>query len=120
MSKDLTTIDDQLQIEKIGGKTKIVYNKAKITGSATQKDLMEMLVLAASMQAQKYVEKLSRGAPLDKDEIKSLTELAQLAKTNVVVVKDDTYTEIDSNTNTQALKANLYKALTEKLKEPKE
>lgn len=113
---DLTTIDKQLEITKLDGKTKIVYNKAKITGSATQKDLMDMLVLAASMQAQKYVEKLSRGAPLDKDEIKSLTELAQLAKTNVVVVKDDNYETVDSTTDTQALKANLYKALTDKLK----
>ena len=113
---ELEKKDTQLQIEKIEGKTKIIYNKAKIQGSATQKDLMDMLILAASMQAQKYVEKLSRGAPLDKDEIKSLTELAQLAKTNVVVVTEEKYENVDSSTNTSQLKANLYKVLTDKLK----
>ena len=117
---NIVPVDEQLTIEKIEGKTKIVYNKAKITGNATQKDLMDLLVLAASMQAQKYVEKLSRGAPLDKDEIKSLTELAGLAKTNVVVVKEQEsdYVTVDS-TKVQQLKGDLYKALTERLKEKK-
>lgn len=113
---DIEPKNSQLDISKINGKTRIIYNKAKIEGTATQKDLMDMLVLAATMQAQKYVEKLSRGAPLDKDEVKSLTDLANLAKTNVVVVKEELYEQVDSKTNTEAIKENLYKALTEKLR----
>ena len=112
---DLEPKNLQLDISKVNGKTKIIYNKAKIEGTATQKDLMDLLVLAATMQAQKYVEKLSRNAPLDRDEVKALTELANLAKTNVVVVKEELYEQVDSKTNTQAIKENLYKALKEKL-----
>lgn len=107
--------EHQLSIEKVEGKTKIVFNKAKIQGSASQKDLMDLVLVAANMQVQKFVEKLSRGAPLDKDEIKSLTELANLAKTQIVVQKtdNDEFVTVDT-VQVQQLKQDLYKKLVEK------
>lgn len=116
MSNQLEPKENQLSIEKIEGKTKIVFNKAKISGSSSQKDLMDLVLIAANMQVQKFVEKLSRGAPLDKDEIKSLTELANLAKTQIVVTANekDEYVNVDA-AQVQQLKSDLYKALANKI-----
>jgi hypothetical protein len=119
MTNQLEPKENQLSIEKIEGKTKIVFNKAKITGSASQKDLMDLVLVAANMQAQKLIEKLSRGAPLDRDEIKSLTELANIAKTQIVITtseKDDGFVNVDT-AQVQQLKSDLYKALAAKTKE---
>lgn len=119
MTNQLEPKENQLSIEKVEGKTKIVFNKAKITGSASQKDLMDLVLVAANMQAQKLIEKLSRGAPLDREEIKSLTELANIAKTQIVIAtteRDDGFVNVDT-AQVQQLKSDLYKALATKIKE---
>lgn len=109
----------QLDIEQVEGKTKIVFKKASLSGKVVQSDIMDMALVAAHMQIQKYIEKLSRGAPLEKDEVKALTELAALAKQQVVVIdKSDEFTTVQS-TDVQQLKSNLYKALLDKTKETK-
>jgi hypothetical protein len=110
VTNQLEPKENQLSIEKVEGKTKIVFNKAKITGTSSQKDLMDLVLIAANMQVQKFVEKLSRGAPLDKD------ELANLAKTQIVVTANEKeeYVNVDA-AQVQQLKSDLYKALANKI-----
>jgi hypothetical protein len=109
----------QLDIEQIEGKTKIIFKKADLKGKVSQSDIMDMALVAAHMQIQKYIEKLSRGAPLEKEEVKALTELAALSKQQVVVVEKESDFTTVGTADVQQLKSNLYKALIDKTKENK-
>ena len=106
----------QLDIEQIDGKTRVVFKKAAIQGKVAQQDIMDMALVAAHMQLQKLVEKLGRGAPLDKDEVKMIAELSNLAKTQVVVVEKESDYQQVGTASVQQLKSDLYKALVDKTK----
>ena len=108
----------EIEVENINGRTVIVYNKTKLKGKATPTDVLNVALVAAKMQIEKYIEKLSRGAPLEPSEVKALTELANIAKIPLPEVETLTVAPEES-TATVELKDTLYKALTDKLKENK-
>jgi len=107
-----------IQINKLeDGRNTIIFRKAALKGKVTSEDVMNTILIAARMQAEKYVEKLSRGAPLEVSEIKALKELAEIAKIDVPdkkVLQDTTPIE-----NIDKVKQTLYQALTERLSAPK-
>lgn len=72
--------NQQIQISKVGDRTKIVFKKAILQGKVKGADVLNTIMIAARMQSEKMIEKLQRGAPLDNDEIKSLKLLADIAK----------------------------------------
>ena len=56
---------EQIVIQEINDRTHIIFKKAALKGKATNADVHNAVLIAARMQAEKYIEKLSRGAPLD-------------------------------------------------------
>lgn len=100
------------------GKTKIVFRKALLKGKVEKSDVMNALLIAARMQVEKYIEKLSRGSPLDPAEIKAMKELAEIIKidipqsavtNNTLILQGQDVKQIDE------VKASLYEALSNKL-----
>lgn len=106
--------DDSIEISKTeDGRNQIVFRKAALKGKVSKSDLMNTVLIAARMQAEKYIEKLSRGAPLEVAEIKALKELAEIAKIDFVEPSKQLQPYPSENIDT--LKKTLYKALTDKL-----
>lgn len=100
------------------GKTRIVFRKALLKGKVEKSDVMNALLIAARMQVEKYIEKLSRGSPLDPAEIKAMKELAEIIKidipqpavtNNTLILQGQDVKQIDE------VKASLYEALSSKL-----
>lgn len=102
---DITTRSD--------GRTQIVFRKAVLKGKVSSSDVLNTILIAARMQAEKYIEKLSRGAPLEVAEVKALKELAEITKLEIAVpAKPEGHLNtIDAET----VKNTLYQALTDKL-----
>ncbi len=97
------------------GRDQIIYRQTALKGRATPADLMRVILIAARMQAEKFVEKLSRGAPLDPSEIKALKELADIAKVDIGSVNTNTL-HLEPPEVVDKLKQTLYQALTERSK----
>jgi|SRR6516164_6390204 hypothetical protein len=98
----------------VSGRTKIVFRKAVLKGKVSSGDVLNTILIAARMQAEKYIEKLSRGAPLEPAEIKALKELAEITKLESIAP-----TKPEGTLNgevLQSVKSSLYQALTDKLK----
>lgn len=91
------------------GRTQIVFRKSILRGKVSSADVLNVIFIAARMQAEKYVEKLSRGSPLDTTEVRALKELADITKLELIgpIHKQDTVdtAEVDE------VKESLYKAL---------
>jgi len=103
-----------VQINKLeDGRNQIVFRKSALKGKVTSEDVMNTILIAARLQAEKYVEKLSRGAPLEVSEIKALKELAEIAKIDVPDKKVSQ--EVVPTENIDRVKQTLYQALTERL-----
>lgn len=107
--------DKQVEITiREDGRQQIVFKKSILKGKVSSADVLNTVLIAARLQAEKFVEKLSRGATLDNNEIKALKELAEISKLEVklpVQTSDNTpVTTIDVT----SVKSALYKALTEK------
>ncbi len=120
----MTQLEPKSELEPVeitkreDGRTQIVFKKAIIKGKVSSADVLNTILVAARMQAEKYIEKLSRGAPLDTTEVKALKELAEITKLEAVVPQK---VDIVSDTpDMQSVKQTLYQALTARLKEPKE
>lgn len=95
------------------GRNKIVFRKAVLKGKVSSSDVLNTILIAARMQAEKYIEKLSRGAPLEPAEIKALKELAEITKLEIQMPQK---TEGTLNGEVlQTVKTSLYQALTDKL-----
>ncbi len=104
-----------LEITKLeDGRNQIIFRKSALKGKVTSSDVMNVILIAARMQAEKFVEKLSRGAPLDPGEIKSLKELAEITK--IELSQPVQSTQMIQTTNMDEIKQKLYQALTEKVK----
>ncbi len=112
---DETDKDTSLEITKLeDGRSQIVFRKAHLKGKVTSADLMNVVLLAARMQVEKYIAKLSRGAPLEPAEIKALKELADIAKIDVPQVTNNTMV-VQNAQDVDQLKTTLYHALSNKL-----
>jgi len=112
---DLEVKNEQVQISEVNGRTQIVFKKAQLKGKVTSSEVLQTLLVAAKLQGEYYIKKLSRGSPLDSSEVKSLKDLADITKLEVTEaqkeIKQSESITIDS------IKATLYTALTEKLKD---
>ena len=119
MSTELESTEktENVEISQVNGRTQIVFRKAILKGKVSSSDVLNTILIAARMQAEKYIEKLSRGAPLEVQEVKALKELAEITKLEVT---QPTKQEgvIDSQT-LDTVKSSLYQALTDKLTGPK-
>ncbi len=72
-------------------------------------DVLNVIFVAARMQAEKYVEKLSRGSILDTTEVRALKELADITKLELIGPAKQVDT-VDTD-EIQDARASLYKAL---------
>lgn len=120
---DLKPIDEQslldnLEITPAGkdpsSRTRIVFKKSVLIGKVSSADVLNAILIAARMQAEKYIEKLSRGAPLEIAEVKALKELAEITKLETPQLsrpKEQQLSAVDVDT----VKSTLYQALTDKL-----
>lgn len=107
---NVLTRDRAVEITKReDGRTQIVFRKSILKGKCSSADVLNVIFVAARMQAEKYVEKLSRGSPLDTSEVRALKELADITKLELIgpIQKQDTVdmAEVDE------VKESLYKAL---------
>lgn len=96
------------------GRNGIILRKAKLSGKITSKNLLDTIMIAAQAQVELYIEKLSRGAPLDVTEIKALKELAEISK--IDLPNNQPLTLHTQTEGMDRLKQTLYQALTEKSK----
>lgn len=111
-----TTNTNNVEITQVDGRTQIVFRKAILKGKVSSGDVLNTILIAARMQAEKYIEKLSRGAPLEVAEVKALKELAEITKLeSPQVVKAE---GVMNGEVLETVKSSLYKALTDKLEKP--
>ena len=111
---ELTEKNEQVDISTINGRTQIVFKKALLKGKVSQGQVLDTLLMAAQLQAEYLVKKLSRGAPLDAAEVKMMKELSEITKLAVETPKIE---KIEENSNISEIKSALYLALSEKLQE---
>lgn len=115
MNNELEPIEktENVEISQVNGRTQIVFRKAILKGKVSSSDVLNTILIAARMQAEKYIEKLSRGAPLDTTEVKALKELAEITKLEVnAPAKPEGFVDAQS---LDTVKSTLYQALTDKL-----
>ncbi|MCW3101173.1 MAG: hypothetical protein JWL77_6791 [Chthonomonadaceae bacterium] len=106
-----------IDISTVNGRTQIVFKKAILKGKVSSGDVLNTILIAARMQAEKYIEKLSRGAPLEVQEVKALKELAEITKLEIAQPAKQEGV-IDSQA-LDTVKSTLYQALTDKLSSSK-
>lgn len=102
----------QLDITENNGKTTIVFRKAILKGKVTSSEVLNTILIAAKLQAEMYIKKLSKGTELSTFEIKALKELGDITKLEVLTEnepKRHEFVDID------AVKSNLHALLAEKL-----
>lgn len=119
MSEELDRIKTkQLEvIQSEDGKTRITFKKAILKGKVDRTDVLNALMIAARMQVEKYIEKLSRGAPLEPAEVKCMKELSDIIKVElpeVAQVTNNTLTIHSTADNLTAVKASIYEAIANK------
>jgi hypothetical protein len=106
--------NEQIDIQEINGRTQITFKKAILKGKVSQNDLLNTIFIAAKMQGEYLVKKLSRGAPLDNAEVKQLKDLAEIAKLDIQI--DTKQQNPSESIAIEGIKSALYLSLTEKLK----
>lgn len=107
--------DQQLKITSDKGRTTIIFRKAILKGKTNQAEVLDTLLIAAKMQAEYYIKKLSLGAPLDPSEVKCLKELAEITKLEVTPKEEASILPKTSAVEVETVKSSLYAALAEKL-----
>jgi hypothetical protein len=112
---DLTESIKAVSIEKVNDRTVITYKKSKIVGLATPADVMNSILVAARMQAEKYIEKLAKGETLTEKEVTALSQLASITKTTVIIDTHQQQTPTVQNaTDIEVLKSNIFARLADK------
>ena len=110
---EITETTKNLEITEVNGRTKIVFKKAILMGKVSSADVLNTILIAARLQAEKYIEKLGRGAPLDTTEVKALKELAEITK---LEPSQSSKPEITiTSPEAEIVKSTLYQALTDRL-----
>lgn len=112
---ELDTPTKNIDIKEVNGKTTIIFRKAALKGRVTSGQVLNTILIAAQMQAEKYIEKLSRGAPLDTNEIKALKELADITKLQLIDRQVDQLQLLPMSEETEKTKQTLYSLLAERL-----
>ncbi len=106
---------EQIVIQEINDRTHIIFKKAALKGKATNADVHNAVLIAARMQAEKYIEKLSRGAPLDTHEIRALKDLADICKIEAPQIQINQQNLGADNESINNIKKSLYQALTDRI-----
>ncbi len=106
---------EQIVISEINDRTHIIFKKAALKGKATNADVHNAVLIAARMQAEKYIEKLSRGAPLDTQEIRALKDLADICKIEAPQIQINQQNLGTNAENMNSIKQSLYQALTDRI-----
>lgn len=111
-------------IKEANGNTVIIFKKTRVHGKCSPGELLDNILIASNMQVEKYMEKLSRGAPLDSSEVKALSLLAEVAKTansdTVVLAEANKQQEIAPgvpNVNSADIREAIFRQLTTGKKE---
>jgi len=109
--------------DKLTKKTTIIYNKNKIKGKASNKDVLDVALICAKLQIEKYLEKIGRGVMLEPQEVRCLVELANISKIelpNHALLKEQNKISDQTISDSQEeIKAGLYSSFLKKLEEPK-
>lgn len=103
-----------VSITEVDGRRQIVFKKSILKGKVTSADVLNSVLMAARMQAEMYIEKISRGSMLDTAEVKALKELADITKLEVKP-EEKLGDNIPTTDSLTSIKSTLYQALTEKL-----
>lgn len=109
---DLIEKNDQIEISKINGRTQIVFKKANLKGKVLGSQVLQTLLVAAQLQGEYLIKKLSRGSPLDSSEVKQLKDLAEIAQLEVSTPE---VRKIEDLPQISSIKETILAALTEKL-----
>lgn len=113
MSDEIIKKDaQQLEIIEHTGKTTIVFRKAILKGKVTSSEVLNTILIAARMQAEMYIKKLSHGQLLEVSEVKALKELGEITKLEVSEVPQEKHSD---NVSVDIVKSTLYAALADKL-----
>lgn len=111
---EVTDITKQISIDKLNDRTVITYKKSKLVGLVAPSDVMNRVLLAASMQAEKYIERLAKGETLTDKEVTSLSQLAALTKIQTQSEQEEGGNSKPSVTDIEVLKTTFYAKLLEK------
>ena len=119
MTEDVKTKQLEVTTDE-DGKTRIVFRKAALKGKVIKEDVMNALMIAARMQVEKYIEKLSRGAPLSVEEIRAMKDIGEIMKidipqSNQQVTNNTLVLSNQEPKQLESVKASLYAALTNTL-----
>jgi hypothetical protein len=112
-AKGRIEISDQLKINKVNGRTQIVYQKSLLKGKVTPQQLLDSVLIASRMQAEAYIAKLGRGATLDTTEVRALKELAEIAKIKVDSI-DGVCLDVSPQDKVDDIKRSIYDAIATK------
>ena len=104
---------EAISIEKLKDRTVITYKKSKIIGLASTNDVMNTVLIAARMQAERYIEKLSKGETLTDKEVASLAQLASITKI-APPPEAQPIGQPTNHTDIEVLKSNIYARLLDK------
>ena len=114
---DIQNQDHSLEITKRDdGRTQIVFRKAILKGRVTNIQVLNTILIAAQLQTELYIEKLSRGAPLDVSEIKALKELADITKLSCDNKLEGQLLLQQPSEDADQAKTKLYNLLSDRLK----
>lgn len=102
----------QLEITEKDGKTTIVFRKAVLKGKVSSAEVLNTILIAAKLQAEYYIKKLSNGSPLEIAEVKALKDLGDITKLEIQQVEPPRQQD---SILTETVKASIYDVLTEKL-----
>lgn len=96
---------------------RIIFKKSKILGKSSREILDKRVVIAATLQAEKYIEKLQKGGLLSPEEVKSLFMLGKIASDNPVVNQaifkhhENLRLNNQKTENTEIIKQNIFSKL---------
>jgi hypothetical protein len=90
-----------------------VFRKAVLKGKVSSAEVLNTILIAAKLQAEYYIKKLSAGSPLEIAEVKALKDLGDITKLELQTVEESTSKK--DSVLTDVVKSNLYEALSEKL-----
>lgn len=115
MSEELVEKSEQIEVSKReDGRHQIIFKKSILKGKVSSSDVLNTILIAARMQAEKYIIKLSKGATLDPTEVKALKELSEITKLEVSQPKESQNTDA---VQIDTIKSTLYTALMSRNKE---
>lgn len=101
-------------IESVTEATRLRYQKRQLSQIVSSEDVLDAVLVAARLQAEKYIEKLSRGSELGPKEISALKCLAEIAKSESAPTRNLVIGDKLDTDNIKEIKKSLYATLAER------